>query len=138
MGGMAWAFDIRKKRRADGSEVPVHWNDYTPLLIAKPKPFEFDAVVRGEERARLLRSMWETGKGDDDRDLEEDMTLFSEPLRPKVGARERRSDDLRKKEAEFDNCMVDDASSDRGSETSGPMHSTNESISSGTSDSDDV
>ncbi|KAI0872055.1 cytochrome P450 2C3 [Hypoxylon argillaceum] len=138
MGGMAWAFDIRKKRRADGSEVPVHWNDYTPLLIAKPKPFEFDAVVRGEERARLLRCMWETGKGDDDRDLEEDMTLFSEPLRPKVGARERRSDDLRKKEAEFDNCMVDDASSDRGSETSGPMHSTNESISSGTSDSDDV
>ncbi|KAI1350532.1 cytochrome P450 [Xylaria sp. FL0043] len=66
MGGMAWAFDIRKKKRLDGSEVPVHWNDFTPLLIAKPMPFEFDAVVRGgEERRVLLRQMWEEGKGEE-------------------------------------------------------------------------
>ena len=65
MGGIAWAFHLRKKRRADGSEVPVHWNDYTPLLIAKPMPFEFDAIVRGEEKRGLLAEMWESGKGDE-------------------------------------------------------------------------
>ncbi|KAI1333495.1 cytochrome P450 [Xylariaceae sp. FL0016] len=70
MGGMAWAFDTRKKRRADGSEVPVHWNDYTPLLIAKPAPFEFEVDVRSEEKQELLRQMWETGKGEDDEEEE--------------------------------------------------------------------
>ncbi|KAI1828280.1 cytochrome P450 [Xylaria intraflava] len=73
MGGMAWAFDIRKKRRdgGRGAEIPVHWNDFTPLLIAKPRPFEFDAVVRGEEKRALLRCMWERGKGVDDGESEE-------------------------------------------------------------------
>ncbi|KAI0201350.1 cytochrome P450 [Astrocystis sublimbata] len=119
MGGMAWAFDFRRKRRfqrhfgdgvafgaegqgvgvgmgmgkgksdeegdggkesggddgngdgSEGMEVPVHWNDYTPLLIAKPKPFEFELVVRGgEEKMKVLEQMWEAGKGDDDRELE--------------------------------------------------------------------
>ncbi len=65
MGGMAWAFNILKKKRADGSDVPVHWNDYTSLLIAKPVPFEFDATVRSEEKEGLLRLMWESGKGDE-------------------------------------------------------------------------
>ena len=60
MGGMAWAFDIRKKRDPDtGSEVPVHWNDYTPLLIAKPTQFAFDAIARSEDKKRMVREMYE-------------------------------------------------------------------------------
>ncbi|KAI4599965.1 hypothetical protein KJ359_001066 [Pestalotiopsis sp. 9143b] len=66
MGGMAWAFDITKKRRADGSEIDVHWDDFSPLLIAKPAPFEFDAAPRSESVKRELIKMWERGKGDDD------------------------------------------------------------------------
>lgn len=57
MGGMAWALDIRKKRLADGSEVAVHWDDYTPLLIAKPVPFEFDAAVRDAAKTRAVAEM---------------------------------------------------------------------------------
>ncbi|KAK8090469.1 cytochrome P450 [Apiospora hydei] len=70
MGGMAWAFRIQKKRKADGTEVPVHWNDFTPLLIAKPAPFEFDLVARSEATARVVQGMWESGKGDDDEEVE--------------------------------------------------------------------
>lgn len=81
MGGMAWAFHLRQKVRADGSTVPVHWNEYTPLLIAKPKPFEFDALVRGEEREGALRQMWETGKGEDDEEEERNAWLVQEKTR---------------------------------------------------------
>jgi len=70
MGGLAWAFDLRRKRNADGSEVPVHWNDYTPLLIAKPMPFEFEAMVRSEAVREQLKVMWIAGKGEDDVDDE--------------------------------------------------------------------
>ncbi|RWA06488.1 hypothetical protein EKO27_g8620 [Xylaria grammica] len=132
MGGLAWAFNIRKKRRGDGSEVPVHWNDYTPLLIAKPVLFEFDAVVRSEEKKGLLRRMWESGKGDDDRE-QEDKLLRQELHRNMCGD----GDDTEKKEIGVDSPVVDDASSDRGSDTSGPTHSTTESVFSlGQSDSD--
>lgn len=66
MGGMAWAFNIQHKRNADGTKVPVHWNDYTPLLIAKPAPFEFDAIIRTPEKADLLRSMFEAAKEEEE------------------------------------------------------------------------
>lgn len=64
MGGLAWAFDLRKKRRAgvgggEGAEIPVHWNEYSPLLIAKPLPFEFDAVIRDDAKRKALDKMWE-------------------------------------------------------------------------------
>lgn len=70
MGGLAWAFDLCKKRRADGSEVDVHWNDFTPLLIAKPAPFEFEAFTRSPQIARRVEAMWESGKGADDEEAE--------------------------------------------------------------------
>lgn len=70
MGGLAWAFDLCKKRRADGSEVDVHWNDFTPLLIAKPAPFEFEAFTRSPQIARRVDAMWESGKGPDDEEAE--------------------------------------------------------------------
>ncbi len=90
-GGLAWAFDILKKRDAVGNEIPVHWNDYTPLLIAKPKKFQFDAVPRSNEKIILMREMYnsshdgdeerwtrkmekEIGVGGEDRDHKTDLT----------------------------------------------------------------
>ncbi|KAH9990138.1 cytochrome P450 [Xylariaceae sp. FL0662B] len=114
MGGMAWAFSLRKKRRADGTEIPVHWNDYTPLLIAKPAPFEFDAITRGVEKEIMLRQMWETGKGEDDEEEEKD-----------------NEEERNKEEVIHD----DDMASERGSETSAATQPT-ESVLSLTSQSD--
>ncbi|KAI0428074.1 cytochrome P450 2C3 [Xylaria sp. FL1042] len=127
MGGMAWAFDIRKKKRFDDSEVPVHWNDFTPLLIAKPVPFEFDAVVRGEEKKVLLRQMWEDGKGEDD--IQKENQLLPPKLRQNIYPR---GDDVVREKDVVNNhsLIVDDASSDRGSDTSGLTHSITDSLSS--------
>lgn len=68
MGGMAWAFDIRKRRDAEtGEEIPVHWNSFTPLLIAKPVKFLFEAVPRGgDSKLKTLRTMWEASKEEDE------------------------------------------------------------------------
>ncbi|KAL8383405.1 hypothetical protein RB595_006926 [Gaeumannomyces hyphopodioides] len=46
MGGLAWAFHIRQKLGYDGKPIPVHWNSYSSLLIAKPLRFDFDCVLR--------------------------------------------------------------------------------------------
>lgn len=118
MGGMAWAFHIRKKRHPDGSEVSVHWNEYTPLLIAKPATFEFDAIVRSDETRRLLRCMWEDGKGEDEHDPQGVPHLHDTLLRDLIYQRE----DAAAKGAAAGGG--DDSLSDRGSETSGPTHST--------------
>ncbi|KAK4097601.1 cytochrome P450 [Parathielavia hyrcaniae] len=64
MGGLAWAFDLRKKLDLDaGGEMPLHWDDYTPLLIAKPEKFPFDAVPRSRKKLRLMRSMFQVADG---------------------------------------------------------------------------
>ncbi len=63
---MAWAFHLRKKIGPDGLEIPVHWNDYTPLLIAKPTPFQFDAVPRDNEKRLEMGRMWLDCKEDGD------------------------------------------------------------------------
>ncbi|KAI0971237.1 cytochrome P450 [Xylaria arbuscula] len=121
MGGIAWALDIRKKKRADGSEVPVHWNDYTPLLIAKPCPFEFDAIVRGEEKKGVLRRMWEDGKGEDDILTENHNQLIPPKLQQHMASGENET--TSKTEVKADNTpLIDDGLSDRGSDTSGPTH----------------
>ncbi|KAK3951817.1 cytochrome P450 2E1 [Pseudoneurospora amorphoporcata] len=60
MGGMAWAFTITKKTDpVTGREVAVHWNDYTPLLIAKPCRFPFEAVPRDEHKVKKMREMYD-------------------------------------------------------------------------------
>lgn len=72
MGGMAWAFNIRKKRDAmTGCEIPVHWNDYTPLLIAKPMPFPFDVVPRSQDKMTRMSDMYETTRERDKQEEEE-------------------------------------------------------------------
>lgn len=74
MGGLAWAFDICKKRDpATGRDMFVHWNDYTPLLIAKPTKFPFDAHPRSEEKMALVRERY-----DITRTLEEQERLEAE------------------------------------------------------------
>jgi hypothetical protein len=134
MGGMAWAFHFRKKQCADGTEIPVHWNDYTPLLIAKPSPFEFDAVVRSDEKRILLSQMWETGKGDDDVEEENSghQLRHDNDIRNFYGERV-----VKEKAPEVKILVVDDSLSDRGSDTSNTTHSGVESLtSSGLFDSD--
>jgi hypothetical protein len=110
MGGLAWALDIHKKRRADGTEVPVHWNEYSPLLIAKPAPFEFDATPRSEAITQQLKAMWESGKDEDD--IEEERRRMVEEL--------MRSESAREKDGHDDTTKDDDAASINGSDTSGP------------------
>ncbi|KAK0726719.1 cytochrome P450 [Lasiosphaeria miniovina] len=83
MGGMAWAFDVRKKRDArTGGEVPVHWNDYTPLLIAKPAPFPFDAVPRSRDKMLAMRAMYDEAAHDHELEAEDadeyEYDLFSD------------------------------------------------------------
>lgn len=60
MGGIAWGFDVRKQRHpvTDESRI-VHWDNYTPLLIAKPMPFPFDALPRTRHKLVLMRNMFE-------------------------------------------------------------------------------
>ncbi|KAG4426291.1 hypothetical protein IFR04_000474 [Cadophora malorum] len=68
MGGLAWAFDIRKKRAVDGKEVEVPLAKYTSLLIAKPEKFEFECRLverggkgedgKGMRMKERLEGMW--------------------------------------------------------------------------------
>lgn len=72
MGGLAWAFDVHKKRDPlTGRHLPVHWNDYTPLLIAKPIQFPFEAVPRSEGKAALIRDMHQAARARDEEEKEE-------------------------------------------------------------------
>ncbi|KAF1990338.1 cytochrome P450 [Aulographum hederae CBS 113979] len=57
VGGMAWAFNISKKRdEATGKDVEIASHDYTSLLISRPRAFEFEMVPRSREREELV---WE-------------------------------------------------------------------------------
>ncbi|KAK4202162.1 cytochrome P450 [Triangularia verruculosa] len=84
MGGMAWAFDIRKKvDPATGKAIPVHWNDYTPLLIAKPCKFQFDAIPRHEGRMDELRQMFDSAREEEeqqDNAIAMDISQFEKDL----------------------------------------------------------
>jgi hypothetical protein len=40
----------------------VHWDDYTPLLIAKPAPFLFDAVPRSWRKVAKMREMYHAAR----------------------------------------------------------------------------
>lgn len=59
MGGLAWAFDIGKKKDDLGREIPVPLAKYTSLLIAKPERFEFELTPVSEERLRGVMEDWD-------------------------------------------------------------------------------
>jgi hypothetical protein len=59
MGGLAWAFDISKKKNSWGREIDVPTQKYTSLLIAKPEKFLFDAKPVSEERLMAVKKGWE-------------------------------------------------------------------------------
>ncbi len=80
-GGLAWAFNVSKKRDAAGNEIPVHWNDFTPLLIAKPKKFQFDLTPRSDEKMVAMREMYELSKEGDE---EQDTVRMEEELGTRV------------------------------------------------------
>ncbi|AEO68633.1 uncharacterized protein THITE_43045 [Thermothielavioides terrestris NRRL 8126] len=85
MGGLAWAFTIRKKRDpVTGTEIPVHWNDYTPLLIAKPARFPFDAVPRSPDRIDRMREMYDAARDPPGADADLDLTQFQPDLGSRV------------------------------------------------------
>lgn len=94
MGGLAWAFTIQKKRDPlTGDAVPVHWNTFTPLLIAKPAPFAFDAVPRGgEAKVQVLRQMWEAAKEEDEEIVEEEDGKLRHVVRAPHKAEDSESD----------------------------------------------
>lgn len=58
MGGLAWAFDIRKKMSKFGYEVPVPTDKYTSLLIAKPEKMAFEMKPVSQERIQMIEKDW--------------------------------------------------------------------------------
>lgn len=63
MGGLAWAFDIRKKRSKFGYEVPVPADKYTSLLIAKPEKFVFEMKPVSQDRIAMIEKEWKEVNG---------------------------------------------------------------------------
>jgi len=58
MGGLAWAFDIGKKKDDRGRGIEVPLAKYTSLLIAKPEKFEFALTPVSEERLQMVVEDW--------------------------------------------------------------------------------
>ena len=58
MGGLAWAFDIRKKMSKFGYEVPVPTDKYTSLLIAKPEKMAFEMKPVSQDRVLMIEKDW--------------------------------------------------------------------------------
>lgn len=59
IGGLAWACDIFKKKDSEGVEIPVHWNNFTDLLITRPEPFVFDIKPRSKKRAAQIEEYYQ-------------------------------------------------------------------------------
>jgi hypothetical protein len=69
MGGLAWAFDIRKKRSRWGYEVPVPMDNYTSLWIAKPEKMVFEMKPVGEGRVQMIVKVWKDINGGETADV---------------------------------------------------------------------
>lgn len=63
MGGLAWAFDIRKKKSKFGYEVPVPMDKYTSLLIAKPEKMAFEMKPVSQDRVQMIEKDWKDING---------------------------------------------------------------------------
>jgi hypothetical protein len=63
IGGLAWAFDIRKKKSKFGYEVPVPMDKYTSLLIAKPEKMVFEMKPVSQDRVQMIEKDWKDING---------------------------------------------------------------------------
>lgn len=63
IGGLAWAFDISKKKGKDGKEIDAPADRYTSLLIAKPEKFEFECRLREDVSEEGVEDMWRAVNG---------------------------------------------------------------------------
>jgi hypothetical protein len=64
MGGMAWGMDVRRQgRRSTDIGRGVHWDEYTPLLIAKPEPFRFHTLPRSKSKLHRMERMFNVATG---------------------------------------------------------------------------
>jgi cytochrome P450 len=82
MGGMAWAFDISKKKDAMGREIEVPLAKYTSLLIAKPEKFEFDLTPVSPEKLSMVINAWDNivdveGETDEERIMGEKQVVVT-------------------------------------------------------------
>jgi hypothetical protein len=69
MGGLAWAFDIRKKRSRQGYVMPVPMDKYTSFLIAKPEKMVFEMKPVGEGRVQMIEKVWKDINGGETADV---------------------------------------------------------------------
>ena len=69
-GGIAWAFDIGKKKDEFGKEIYVPSDKYTSLLIAKPERFTFEMKMISEERRAMVEEGWRNVNGGRTEDAE--------------------------------------------------------------------
>ena len=69
MGGLAWAFDIRKKTSRWGYEVPVPTDKYTSLLIAKPEKMVFEMKPVCQDRVQMIEKEWKDISGGETADV---------------------------------------------------------------------
>ncbi|KAK3985246.1 putative cytochrome P450 E-class, group I [Cladorrhinum sp. PSN332] len=126
IGGMAWAFNIQKKTDPlTGEEIPVHWNSYTSLLIAKPCRFDFDAVPRNEGRMAEMRAMFDSAREveqDQNDAFEMDIGGFEKDLgaekiyRDSAVELDRVKEDAREQDRQKQKQRQQSSSSDAGSE----------------------
>ena len=53
-GAIIWAFELTKKKDANGQEIHVPDWDFSTLPFAKPMPFHFDVNVRKHRGAKIM------------------------------------------------------------------------------------
>ncbi len=63
MGGLAWAFNISKRKGPDGKDIDAPADRYTNLLIAKPEKFEFECKLREDLSREGVEDMWRAVNG---------------------------------------------------------------------------
>jgi len=83
MGGLAWGFEIGKKKDQFGRETYVSPDKYTSLLIAKPEQFEFEMRSVKEGRQQEIGALWRSVNGGQVEDLVDDLSVqdVSVPIR---------------------------------------------------------
>lgn len=59
IGGVAWAFNIERRKDGNGIDVEVPHYDYHGMVITKPNPFLFTLQVRSDEKQELIERLYE-------------------------------------------------------------------------------